>query len=304
MRRGLVRVGMAAVGTLSLAIYTAGAYLTYVLLRGFWANRPSAATIVLGLVALTAVIGFLTLSFGTERLIRSIGATPLNRAANPAIADRFDRLVDRMDLDPPRLLVTDLGEPNAFAMPAAVNGVIVMDRSLGDILTPDELEAVLAHELAHLEARDSLINLFAAVGLQTVMQVVAIGLFPALLFLTGVAKAAAWFRGRPGDWTRSLAWRLRTLVVVLVAILPAIFTFLLLARSRRREYAADRRAAAVTSPAVLASALRTIDAEARARLALRSLLPADAEENALARLLGTHPAMADRIAALEAMATP
>jgi len=295
---------MALVGVASFAVYAAGAWVTYRLLRVVWADRPSAAVIVAVLAGLTLVLGYRNYRFGSDRLLAQLDAVEVTADRAPALVARVGDLCRRMSVDRPRLLVVDGGEPNAFAVSSPGGGVVVIDRSLGRVLSDDELEAVLAHELAHLERHDGLVLLFAATALGTVVQVALLALVPILLLFTGLAKATAWLRGRPSTWTRSAAWRVRSVVLAFVLSVPAALTFVLLARSRRREFAADARAAAVTGdPLALARALRKIEATARAELGLRGLFSTrDAETDPLARLLATHPATDARVSRLVAMA--
>lgn len=305
MRRVVLRVAMAIIGVLSLVVYLGGAYLTYLLLRWILADRPSATTIVLIILAVTLLLGYLSYRFGTAQLLASVEAVDPDGKRVEAFHARLDRLCKRMELAKPTVLFTDLDEPNAFAMSGPDGGVVVFDITLFSLLDDDQLEAILAHELAHLESHDGLVQLLAFTGLQTVVGMLSFLLLPAMLFLTGVAKASAWLRGKPSTWSRSLAWRFRTVVFGVVMVVPVIVTFVLLVRSRRREYAADRRAALVTGkPLALASALSIVHEAVSAELRLKGLLPEgdDPRHDPVIRLLSTHPGVERRIEKLERMA--
>ena len=304
MRRVLVRTLMAAVGVACLLAYAGGAYLAYRLLRFAWADRPSALALVALAVAATVALGYASHRVGTRRLLETTETVdpPVDRAA--AFRERLGTLCAAMDLERPAVLFVDTEAPNAFAVGGPDGGAVVFDVSLFALLDDEEVTAILAHELAHIEGRDGLLGTLAFTGLQTVMAAVSVALLPAMLFLTGVAKATAWLRGRPSAWSRSLAWRARTVVLAVVTVVPAVCTFVLLERSRRLEYAADRRAAAVTGdPLALARALRTVDDATTELLRTRGLLPAEsAPPDPLYRLLSTHPATEARIARLESLA--
>lgn len=304
MRRVLVRFVMAVIGVVSFAVYASGAYLVYQLLAFALADRQSAVTIVAVLVVVTFLLGFVGYRYGTRGLLASMPSVAPPAGRKATFEARFDALCERLDIQKPTVLFTDLDEPNAFAMSGPGGGAVVFDLRLFEVLDDDELEAILAHELAHLEARDGLLQSLAFTGLQTVMSAVSIFLLPVLLLLTGLAKASAWLRGRPGTWSRSLAWRFRSVVITVVMIIPVIVTFVLLGRSRRREYAADRRAAEATGkPLALASALRTVDEAMTQNLRLQGLLPeGETPPNPVYRLLSTHPDVEKRIERLEAMA--
>jgi heat shock protein HtpX len=210
-----------------------------------------------------------------------------------------------MDVEPPTVLYTDLDTPNGYALGGPDGGVVVLDVALLSTLEDDGLEALLAHELAHLERGDGLVRMLVDAGLRTAVGVATVASSPGILLLAGVAKASGWLRGDPAAWSRSRAWRLRAAVIAVVTMAPAACAALPLARSRRVEYAADRRAAAVTGdPAALAAALQTVDeatAEGRRR---QGLLPVDEEyaPAVLSRLLSTHPSLEERVARLHRLA--
>lgn len=290
-------------GLLSLPVFAAAAYVAYFILRTAWINRPSAVISVVILASVTLAVGYVSYRFGTDHLLANLPIFELSPGRAPAVYRRLDRLVTAMDIERPRGFVSTFGEPNAFAMSTPKVGVIVIDIALARLLTIDELEAILAHELAHLESHDTVVNLMAFTGLQTVMQVLMMACLPVLLLITGIAKAHAWFRGQPAAWVDTSAWRLRTVFLGVVMVFPAVVTFVLLVRSRRREYAADARAATVTGdPMALARVLRKVEAAA-SDLTFRSLVPTEEPDlGPLARLLATHPATEDRIKRLQARA--
>lgn len=293
---------MAAIGIVSMTIYVSAGVLLYLLFSRLWADRPSAAMLVFVVVVVTLVFGYWSYRSGSERLIAGLHARELTAWDAPSIHQRYVRLCEQSGLDHrPRLLVARLGEPNAFAIGDSDRGVIVIGAPLLSLLTLDELEGVLAHEIGHLEARDSLTQVVAFTALETVVELAMIALLPGLLIVTGVAKAIAWAKGRPGAWTRTLAGRIRLLIVGLVLIVPTVVTITILAYSRRREFAADDRAAQLTGrPLALASALKKIDTHARTSVGLGDVL--DSDENPLTRLLATHPAVDRRIERLREMA--
>lgn len=306
MRRAMFRLSTAGIGIAAFLFYASWAALTYWALRGLWANRPSAVGGVLVLAAATVLLGYASYRFGTARVLSSMAATPATPAGAPRFFRRLQRLCDRMDRPVPDVLIAQTGEPNAFAIRGARDGTIVLDVALIRLLTPAELDAVIAHELAHLESYDGLVQTLAFTGIQTVVLVLLVVLAPGILLLTGIAKGLAWTRGRPHEWTRGTAWQLQQLLVTLVMVGPLVVSFVLFARSRRREFAADRRAAAATGdPLALARALRKIEAAVRRELHLRTLfrgVGTEPDRDPLFWLLSTHPATERRIAHLVEMA--
>ncbi|MFB6096857.1 MAG: M48 family metallopeptidase [Haloferacaceae archaeon] len=303
MRRTVGRLAMGVVGGVSLFVYVAAAVALYSLFRAAWADRPSATTVVVGLVAITLAVGYLTYRGGSARLLAEAGGRELVPSDAPRLFARLDRVCERMGIERPPLLVADLGEPNAFAVGDVREGAVVVDEALLRMLSLDEFVAVVAHEYGHLQARDGLVQVLATTALQTVVTLLMVALLPVVLVITGAAKAVAWTRGTPAAWTETTAGRLRGLVFGLVMVAPTVVTLVLLAHSRRREYAADDRAAAVTGdPRALARALRRIDDAAREELLLRGALLGDPDAHPVLRLLATHPAIERRVQRLERMA--
>lgn len=307
MRRVLGRLLMAVAGAFSFACYAGVAYLAYRLLRFAVVDRPSTLTLVPLLMAGALFLAYLNYRYGARRLLRRVPTVeaPTDRAAT--FVDRVEGLRAQMDVAEPAVLFTDLEAPNGFALNGPRGGVVVVDVSLFEFLDDDQMEAMLAHELAHLENGDGLSRMLAFTGLQTAVGVVTLALSPAIILLTGLAKASGWVRGAPSTWPRSLAWRVRKAVLAVVMVVPAVCAFLVLERSRRREFAADRRAADVTGkPLALADALRTVDDSVPEELRLEGALPFDDEyaPDVLYRLLSTHPAVEKRVARLQRLETP
>jgi heat shock protein HtpX len=195
------------------------------------------------------------------------------------------------------VFVADLKAPNAFALGGVRSGVLVVDLSLFRLLSPAEREAIVAHELAHLESYDAFVQTLAYSAMRTLVGLLLLPLLPVLLLVTGVARAMAWIRGRPHEWSRSPLMLLYAWVSLGVTVLTIALTALIRAHSRRREYRADDRAIEVTGdPLALARALRIIQrATDRQRGLLSTLYVSGDEEGVLTRLLSTHPPMDDRI---------
>lgn len=294
---------MAAVGALLLALYLTAAYVSYRALALVWSSGLDLPTAVALLGGLTALLGYLNYRFGVARLLAGLDAVELPTWRAPELYRRRDRLCERFDVSPPRLLVTRTPTPNAFAFGDGDEGVVVFDRTLLRMLDIDELETILAHELAHLESGDSLVQSLAYSAAQTAVGLVAVALLPVALLVTGVARANAWARGRPLERSNGPADRLRGGVGRVLVLLVVGFTLALRAYSRRREFAADDRAVAATGkPAALASALRKIERASRPGRGLFAPLYAREEERPLERLLSTHPSTDDRIERLRARA--
>ncbi|WP_117594607.1 M48 family metallopeptidase [Haloprofundus halophilus] len=296
--RLLFRTFAAVVGLSLLAFYAVLAVLTYRFLVLLWSVRPDPATsvaLVGGVVLLTAWANY---RFGTSRLLASVEASRLLPERAPGLYRRLDALSERMEIATPTVYVARLAAPNAFALGGPRDGIVVVDRSLFRMLSGDEFEALLAHELAHLEGYDGLVQTFAFSALRTVVSVLAVALLPVALFLEGVARATAWLRGTPTATPLSNGGYGVGGVVTLVAVGLTLFVR---AYSRRREFAADDRAVEVTGrPLSLARALERLQQATESPLSRFFGLPAPPtpgpeDETRLGRLLSTHPPLEARI---------
>jgi len=296
--RWMLRGLMAVVGVSVLAVYLAGAYLVSVLARAVWVVRPSLSTLALYLAVLTVVLAYVSYQAGTAQVLRDLQVWELSAARAPALYRRLSAYSEEMNLDRPDVLVGEMGQPNALALGGGFGrGRIVVDRRLFQLLTFDELSAICAHELAHIERKDSLVQTFGYSVLQTLSAVVFLLLSPVLIVGAGLARGVAWIRGRPGAWTQTLPGKLQRGVAGTVSLVFFALTLALLAHSRRREFAADDRAAAVTGdPMALARALRKIERASQSPWSLLSPLYIDGqEEGPLTRMLSTHPETDERV---------
>ncbi|WP_436906897.1 M48 family metallopeptidase [Halosimplex marinum] len=296
--RWVLRGLMVVVGVLTLAVYLAGAYLVYELARAVWAVRPPLSTLALYLAVLTVVFAFVSYRVGTAQILRSLRVWELPEGRAPTLYRRLAGFSDEMGIERPDVLVAEMGKPNALALGGGFGrGQVVVDRRLFSLLTFDELSAILAHELAHIERKDSLVQTFGYSVLQTLSGVAVLALAPVLLLGAGLARGVAWIRGRPEAWTRTVPGKLQRAVVGAVSLVFFALTLALLAHSRRREFAADDRAAEVTGdPLALARALRKIERASEGPWSLLSPLYVNGEEEGpLTRMLSTHPATDERV---------
>ncbi|ERH08717.1 MAG: Zn-dependent protease [halophilic archaeon J07HX64] len=285
---------MSLVGLVILAVYTAIALAGLAVLRWLAANPPGLVPTVLALTVGVVVTAYLGYRAGTVRLVASLQAEELPRRRAPELHRRLDALVDSMDAGKPPLLVTDLGAPNALSLGGPRRGAVVLDRSLLQLLTVDELEGVLAHELAHVESHDALLNTLAITVVRTITGLVSLLLLPVVLFVAGLDRAAGWFAGRPGE-RPGLVELVQWALMLTVGAVLSLLTLGYLAYSRHREYAADRRAADITGrPAALARGLVKIHRAKEPRSGLFSLLYTHEEEDRH-ELLSTHPPLDRRV---------
>lgn len=234
--------------------------------------------------------------FSDKMVLRMHGAREVDAAAAPQLHATVHELATRAGIPTPRVFLIDDPQPNAFATgrdPA--HGVVAVTSGILHLLTPRELRGVLAHELAHIKNRDILVSTIAAC-------------------VTGVITYAAHAVGFLGLGGRSdedghHASPMAGIAMMLIAPLAA--TLIQLGISRSREYLADETGAAISGdPLALASALARLD-QAAAVVPSEAAQPAAASlfivnpftgGERMARLFSTHPATAERIERLEAIA--
>lgn len=231
--------------------------------------------------------------YSDQIVLRMTGAAPLIRAEAPALYAATERLAAQAGIPTPGLYLVPDPQPNAFATGRTPErGVVALNQGLLDLLSPTEVEGVIAHEIAHIANRD------------TLTMTVAASLAGAVMTLVNLVQWGAMFGFSDEDNSPGL------LVAALVAPLAA--TLIQLAVSRAREHEADASAAAYTGTARgLIGALRTLEhgaalvpsttaRPATAHLSIVNPL-ADGAVGGFARLFSTHPPMDDRVAALRAL---
>jgi heat shock protein HtpX len=225
-------------------------------------------------------------------LLRMYGAREVDRRSAPHLHAIIEQLARRAGLPLPRVYVIESDQPNAFATGRSpAHAAVAATTGLLRTLTREELAGVMAHELAHVRNRDTLI--------MTVTAIVA----GAIGMLANFAIFFGNNRNNP----------LGVVGTILVMILAPIGAMLVqLAISRTREYDADRVGAEICgSPLWLASALEKLDRAAQridnpaaeanpatAHLFIVNPLHAHKVDN----LFSTHPSMANRVQRLRAMA--
>ncbi|MCW2999920.1 MAG: peptidase Ste24p [Solirubrobacterales bacterium] len=262
--------------------------LVYAVLVGaLFASGAGGATI-----ALIAGGLFLFQVFASEKLaLRAMGAREVSPQEAPELHAMIERLCIQADLPKPRIAVAQNDMPNAFAMGIRKkNSVVCATTGIMDLLSPAELEGVMAHELTHVANRDVAIMTMASFFASIASMIVQWGFF---------------FTGGSEDDDDNLG----VLGLVLISVVVYVVSFLLMqALSRYREYAADRGAAVITGrPSALSSALLKIAGQMQRipaqdlrtqELAAFFIFP-PRTKSAIGNLFATHPPMEKRIAALQ-----
>ncbi|MCL5265852.1 MAG: zinc metalloprotease HtpX [Chloroflexi bacterium] len=183
--------------------------------------------------------------FSDKIALWSVGAREVSPTEAPELHAMIERLAVSVDLPKPRVALVESNVPNAFATGRSPNNsVIAVTSSLLNRLQPEEIEAVLAHEMSHVRNRD--------------VMVITLASFFAMI--ANFVMRSAMFGSMFGGYGRRRDEREggnAVIIVYLVSLLVWLISFVLIrAISRYREYAADRGSAIITgSPSLLASAL-------------------------------------------------
>jgi len=248
------------------------------------ANGITVAIIAGGLAALNL--------FASDKLaLAAMGARVVTPQEAPQLHAMVERLCVQADLPKPKVAVANTRMPNAFALGRSPKSATVCATTgIMELLSPAELEGVMAHELTHVANRDVLVMTLAGFFATIAAYIVQFGFF--------------FGGGSMGDDDDNPSF----MVLLLVSLVVYVVSFLLMqALSRYREFAADRGAAIITGrPSALASALTKIASgmhripqkDLRAAGELQAFFIYPAAHGKITGLFATHPPMEKRIAAL------
>jgi heat shock protein HtpX len=227
----------------------------------------------------------------SSMVLRSYGARVVTAQEAPELYAMVDRLRQRAGLPMPTVAIAPQAQPNAFATGRnPSHAVVCVTQGILTLVSREELEGVLAHELAHIKNHDMLLQTMAATMAGAIGNLAQFGLF---------------FGGGDDDEGHN------PLVTIALAILAPIGAMLIqFAISRSREFKADAVGAEISGqPLALAGALTKLDnaahqipmhvAPAMAQLAQVNPL---AGVGGVTKLFSTHPPTAERVARLRAMA--
>ncbi len=276
-------------------------------------NYLRTAVLLAGLTALFLAVGFMlgggdgmVLAFllalgmnlfaywrSDKLVLRMYGAREVDRRAAPALYGIVEQLADNAGLPMPRVHIIESDQPNAFATGRnPENAAVAITSGLLKRLDNEEVAGVMAHELAHVKSRDTLVMTVTA----TIAG--AIGM---------LANFALFFGGRGRDNPLGIVG-----VLALAILAPLAAMLVQTAISRAREFEADRRGAEICGrPLWLAAALGKLEAAAkRVDNRVAEANPATAHlfivnplhARRMAGLFSTHPATEERIRRLREMA--
>jgi heat shock protein HtpX len=280
--------------TIKTTVLLASLTVLFVLLGGMLGGEQ-------GMVVAFVVAGLMNFAsyWWSDRIVLWMyGAQEVSEAQAPGFHALVRRLAQAAGLPMPKVYIIPTESPNAFATGRdPQHAAVAATEGILRILTPDELEGVMSHELGHVRNRDILISTVAAT------------LAGAIMMLARMAQFAAMFGGsryRDDDEGGGVGG---VIGLILLAVLAPLAAMLIqMAISRAREYVADATGAQISrKPWALADALEKLERAS-------TVVPMDANPStahmfivnpltggSLMNLFSTHPPIEERVARLRAM---
>ena len=266
---------------------------------GLYLGDPFTFTLLALLLA--GLLNFLTYFYSDSLVIRMSRAKIIQENENPNLFRAVRNVAQKAGIPMPRVGIVDSPQPNAFATGRGPRkAVVCATSSVLQTLTPEELEAVIAHEIGHVVHRDVLMSSVAAT------------MAGAISYIGNIAMWSLWFGG--GN-NRNRGGGSPLLLIAAIVLVPLGASFIQLGISRGDEYSADEYGAKLTrNPGGLISALQKISDRAQTRSFTgrggQSPSPATASlwivnpfrGSALIELFSTHPSLPHRIDRLKKVA--
>ena len=243
------------------------------------------------------VMNFVSYWFCDKIVLRMYRAREVSESEEPQLYSMIASLAQKAEIPMPRVYIIDSDSPNAFATGRnPEHGVVAVTSGIKRLLSRDELEGVIAHEMSHIKHRDILI------------QSVAATLAGAITMIANWVRFASIFGGGHSDDDEGGS---NIFVVMIFSIVAAFAAMLIqLAISRSREYLADQGGATLSgNPLYLAGALKKLQAGVE-QVPMEAANPSTAplfivnpfSLRGVTALFSTHPPMEERIKRLEDMA--
>ncbi len=260
---------------------------------GFIISDGKSMTIPLMFLIFAIIMNVGMYFFSDKLVIMSTGAKKADTVKYAKLHEMVERISKKADIPKPEVYVVNRQDPNAFATGRGPgHAVVAVHTGLLDVLSDNEVEGVLAHEIAHVKNRDILVSTIAAVFATTIS-------YLAYMLLWMDSSRRSWI-GIAGS----------ILVMILAPIAAAIIQ---MAISRAREYGADAGGAKYSNPLYLASALEKIGGIAQAypqqegnksmaHIYIANPFGGKEAFGFLSNLFSTHPPMQERVKRLREMA--
>jgi heat shock protein HtpX len=233
--------------------------------------------------------------YGSDKLVLTMtGAKLIQESDNPKLFDLIHEVIIASGLPMPKVAVVIDDAPNAFATgPDPDHALIAFTTGILDVMDRDQLQGVIAHELAHVANRDTLVSAVAA----TTAGAIAI--------VSDVLARMMFFGGRRENNNANPIALVVSLIILIMAPVAAIM--LKSAISRKRESLADATAVSFTrNPAGLRSALEVLAADStvvqqRSTAVAHIWIESPLDSKSVSKMFSTHPPIQERIAVLKSM---
>ena len=242
-------------------------------------------------------MNFFSYWFSDKIVLKMYGAQEIGANDHPVFHGMVHRLAMQAGLPMPKVYIIPSESPNAFATGRnPQHAAVAATEGILRILSPEELEGVMAHELAHVQNRDILVSTIAAT------------FAGAIAMLGNMLQWGAILGAGRSDDEEGSGGLIGSLAMAIIAPIAAML--IQMAVSRSREYLADETGARICGrPLALANALRKLHSASR-MLPMQEARPATAHMfivnpltgGGMMALFSTHPPMEERIARLEALA--
>jgi len=245
---------------------------------------------------MAALMNFGSWYFSDKIVLSMYGVRLLEKEEAPVLHEIVERLAKNAGIPKPKVGIAPMDVPNAFATGRnPENGVVVVTPRIVELLDQDELEGVLAHEIAHIKNRDTLI------------QAVAATIAGAITMLANMAQWFLLFGGARGEDEEGGGFAEMIGLILMVILAPIAAALIQMAISRSREYRADETGGMISGkPEALASALKKLENYAMRvppEIAKSEINPVTShlfivnplKGDAMAALFSTHPPTEERV---------
>ncbi len=251
-------------------------------------------------IGYSVIVSFSGYWFSDKIILSLTKAKPIEKKDNPELYRLVENLSITAGLPVPRIYILNEAQPNAFATGRnPQHAVIAVTKGLLERLDRSELEGVIAHEMAHIGNRD------------TLLQTLVVVLTGVIVLMTDFFFRISFWGGRRSDRDGRVQTIMFLVALALAIFAPILAYIIRMAISRKREYLADASGALLTRyPEGLARALEKISSDptpmrvannSTAHLFISSPLRGKEKKSWLAKLFLTHPLVEERVKALRGM---